>query len=955
MNDSASENYYYLDPLTSRGAAFQDDRLGAMTERHKVELAPPALVQTGAPLEEALTNKSVGVVVQMEIGVPGRIHMQTAQAFLQRGMRVFFHWPDEESVECIDAERLRGFKRLWQIKVGWWLLERFRSASQKLYLLLFRVPLRLLVVLPLGLFRALWQTGGAARQAAAALRTLFIETFRQEVRLRLEIPEEVRAANVEPIRITSEELHAEVDNTLIRAAPVPFPEGMAMPDPARPIPGCGVYLRFDFWSPLTSGGSYGHTCYVAKELARRAEDFLSVMGCRYALLDDLNLRQAVFDPPGSDGNEETIVQGTPHYYPWVRAALMAVKPAFIYERIVIGNWVGARLSQEFGIPYIVEYNGSEISMRRSFDTENPYIYEALYLKAEEAAFRQATLINVVSEVVKADLVGRGIDPEKILVNPNGVDPEAYAPAPVETKDAIRAELGFGADHRVIGMIGTFGGWHGIDVLAGSLAKICRQAPDARFLMIGDGNLKHLIDDQVREHGLEEAVVSVGRVPQTEGARLLAACDVLVSPHSTHMADSKFFGSPTKLFEYMAMGAAIAASDLEQIGLVLSPAFRHDAAPEEADGVTDQRAILCPPGDVEAFVTAVLTLVQRPELGQRLGANARAAVLEHYAWERHVERLWRFAGGERELSTLLPDLFAAAPKEVTEEVPETPVEAPEEAPGTPALERIKTGDAFKEQTQNQWNQDPCGSHYVKEAELHSLQWFEEAEAYRFGEYAPWMPELMEFSKHSGEKVLEIGGGMGTDLSQFARHGALTTDIDLSAGHLALAQKNFELRGLTGEFVHHDAESLPFDDDTFDVVYSNGVIHHTPDTPRVVREIYRVLKPGGKAIIMVYAENSLHYWGDLVKNYGLKRDLLAECSMGEIMSRHVEISEHGAKPLVKVYTPKRLDALFKDFERRKIYQRQMVAAEKPRPLFWVPLETLGRLMGWNLIIKAHKPRG
>ena len=227
-------------------------------------------------------------------------------------------------------------------------------------------------------------------------------------------------------------------------------------------------------------------------------------------------------------------------------------------------------------------------------------------------------------------------------------------------------------------------------------------------------------------------------------------------------------------------------------------------------------------------------------------------------------------------------------------------------------------------------------------------------YRYDVYAPWMAETMEFAGHAGHQLLEVGGGIGTDLSQFAKHGALTTDLDLSSGHLALAKENFRLRGLPGTFIHHDAERLPFADGTFDVVYSNGVIHHTPNTLGVVQEIKRVLKPGGKAIIMVYAENSLHYWRNLVWAIGIKENALQVQSMGEIMSRSVERSDNAAaRPLVKVYTPERLRKLFAGFEDIEIVQRQMVAEEKPRLLTRVPLPTLGRWMGWNLIIKARKP--
>jgi ubiquinone/menaquinone biosynthesis C-methylase UbiE len=222
----------------------------------------------------------------------------------------------------------------------------------------------------------------------------------------------------------------------------------------------------------------------------------------------------------------------------------------------------------------------------------------------------------------------------------------------------------------------------------------------------------------------------------------------------------------------------------------------------------------------------------------------------------------------------------------------------------------------------------------------------------------MFEVMEFGRHGGESVLEIGGGLGTDLSQFARHGARVTDVDLSGGHLQHAKENFALRGLEGQFVHHDAETLPFPDDTFDVVYSNGVIHHTPNTARVVHEIKRVLKPGGKAIVMMYAEHSWHYWYRLVWEKGLKHDMLRTFSIGEIMSRTVEITENNARPLVKVYTGPALKRLFDGFESSAVYKRQMIAAEIPEDfewiLKWMSLETAGRLMGWNVIIKATKPR-
>lgn len=280
----------------------------------------------------------------------------------------------------------------------------------------------------------------------------------------------------------------------------------------------------------------------------------------------------------------------------------------------------------------------------------------------------------------------------------------------------------------------------------------------------------------------------------------------------------------------------------------------------------------------------------------------------------------------------------------------------EQPKSAHLPRIVTGDPYKDQVQDQWNEDACGSQYVEKAKEGTLEWYLEAERYRYDVYGPWMPKVMEFDKHAGKKVIEIGGGMGTDLAQFAKNGAIVTDFDLSAGHLEHAKRSFRLRGLKGEFVHGDGENIPFPDNTFDVVYSNGVIHHTPDTAGVVRHMFRILKPGGKAIIMVYAENSWHYWREQVIGLGVNKGQLASRSMGWIMSGSVEMNSRGQRPLVKVYTKERLRDLFSGagFERISIVQRQMVKEELPARLQWFPVSLAGRIAGWNLIIKAYKPQ-
>lgn len=438
-----------------------------------------------------------------------------------------------------------------------------------------------------------------------------------------------------------DDLLRQLDGRIRDARLVPFLAVAASRGASHECHGAGLYLRTDFWSRITSGGSYGHTCYVAKELAAGADRFVCLLAQRYPLLDELGIHQVVMEPPPAVFDEDTIVNASSHYYPIVKAACEVFRPAYIYERLCLGNYVGALLSRELRVPYLVEYNGSEISMQRSFAGTAPF-YEDVYLKAEEAAFRQATVVSVISEPVKTALVLRGVDPGKILVNPNGADLDHYRPAPPEEKRGIRRGLGFADTDRIVGFTGTFGGWHGIDVLTAAVSRICSAAEDIKFLIIGDGTHKAALDAEVARQRLGDRVRRVGRVPQAEGARLLKACDIYVSPHNSHMVDGRFFGSPTKVFEYLAMGGGIVASDLEQIGEVLSPALRASDLMRPDVVVTNERSVLCTPGDVGEFVDSVVGLARRPDLCRMLGRNARQAVADHYSWQHHVARLWAFA-------------------------------------------------------------------------------------------------------------------------------------------------------------------------------------------------------------------------------------------------------------------------------------------------------------------------
>lgn len=263
---------------------------------------------------------------------------------------------------------------------------------------------------------------------------------------------------------------------------------------------------------------------------------------------------------------------------------------------------------------------------------------------------------------------------------------------------------------------------------------------------------------------------------------------------------------------------------------------------------------------------------------------------------------------------------------------------------------------KQRAQEQWSRDPAGAVYGREHEFGTREFFDAVERHRYHEYAPWMPEVMGFNEFAGARLLEVGCGMGTDLLQFARGGAKVTGIDLTPRSIEISRQHLAMYGESGDFAITDCEVLPFASDSFDVVYSNGVLHHTPDTEGAVREVHRVLRPGGLARVMLYHRGSAAYWGNIILRHGLLRgELLRGHSPEEIMGRYVEFNESGGCPLVKVYSRGQARKLFSIFGEVKIQVEQLTRPEFHLLGRFIPegvFRQLRRSVGWNVIISARK---
>ena len=159
---------------------------------------------------------------------------------------------------------------------------------------------------------------------------------------------------------------------------------------------------------------------------------------------------------------------------------------------------------------------------------------------------------------------------------------------------------------------------------------------------------------------------------------------------------------------------------------------------------------------------------------------------------------------------------------------------------------------KASVQQYWDARPCGFGESKAADTASVLLAHSRLRY---EREPEIPGFAEFGRWKGRRVLEIGVGIGADYVQFRRAGAIAIGMDLSSQSLRLARQNLAINGLAGDLSNSDAESLPFAADAFDLVYSWGVLHHTPNMEAALDEVHRVLRPSGECRIMLYHRQSL----------------------------------------------------------------------------------------------------
>jgi SAM-dependent methyltransferase len=265
--------------------------------------------------------------------------------------------------------------------------------------------------------------------------------------------------------------------------------------------------------------------------------------------------------------------------------------------------------------------------------------------------------------------------------------------------------------------------------------------------------------------------------------------------------------------------------------------------------------------------------------------------------------------------------------------------------------------LKAAVQSHWQRETCGTRGVEADDRRA--YFDTIERERY-EFEPYIPGFARFERARGKKLLEVGVGAGTDFINWVRHGAIATGVDLTDRAIETSKERLDLEGLHAAVTRADAENLPFEDASFDIVYSYGVLHHSPDTPHAIAEVHRVLRPGGTALIMIYHLVSwvtLMVWG-----------VHCAAKLRPWKSPRWAVYNHLESPGTKAYTIREAHQLFSafthadirphlscgdllNFHRRDAYRRwhhDLAWKLYPRSL----IKLAGDRFGMSLLIEATK---
>ena len=395
-----------------------------------------------------------------------------------------------------------------------------------------------------------------------------------------------------------------------------------------------LYLRTDLGTrELTSGGSVTHTLGVLDGLLAQNTTVYCASSAMHSMLVELTDKKNIhFKPLWLPRFLQVLGFKISCLFSnvwFLLQALIYVRNTsidYVYQRYSMLNIVGIVLANIKKIPLVLEFNGSEAWVDAHWSPNKKLRANKLVMLFEQWNVQHADYIIVVSQVLKDMLVAHDVSADKILVNPNGVDTQFFNPDKYKDKAGeLRSALGI-ADTFVFGFIGSFSYWHGIEIISAMIPEVVKHNSRAHFLLVGSGPLLEQCKKAIEHAGVSHAVTFVGRVPYLKAPEYLAACDAFLCPSQPNADGTPFFGSPTKLFEYMSMGKPIIASRVDQLQDIIDPSF----------------GILVDHDDVQGFVCAAQRLIASDiDKRKNMGGAARERAVSNFSWQQHVKNINMF--------------------------------------------------------------------------------------------------------------------------------------------------------------------------------------------------------------------------------------------------------------------------------------------------------------------------
>ena len=422
-----------------------------------------------------------------------------------------------------------------------------------------------------------------------------------------------------------------------------------------------------------------------------------------------------------------------------------------------------------------------------------------------------------------------------------VDTTLFSPSP-ERGLRTRRALGIPSDAYVVGTVSNLSPQKGLECLIEAAARIHVGVDNVWFLVVGASYASHRrylarLKTQIAESVLPaERVIFTDAVPDPEQYYPAMNVKLVTSPPRSE-------GTTTTALEALACGVPVISTDVGAVAEVID---------------IGRTGIVVPPLDAAAIADATVAILTDQDRRASMSECARRSAIERFGVERYCDVVSEACEAARDHQAARQRRTSAAWASVAGTAGHGC--ALSQGSGRKGDHR----EPVKRRVQRYWEDHPCGTG-DEVAPRGSRGFFVSTESTRV-ERDGFMQEIVRFERWRGLSVLEVGCGIGVDTARFARAGANVWAVDFSPSAVTLTRSRLASEGLTGHVLTADAEALPFADASFDLVFSWGVVHHTPCPEAAAAEIQRVCKPTGRVLVMVYGRHSL-VAGQAWVRYGL----------------------------------------------------------------------------------------